>query len=456
MTMESLYERVRTKLNEGHQNPFSQLLKNRSGIRGPIEGTSDAFSQIVYELTRGRLNLICEKVSCAAAAKGTKDLLKFPDGSLFSVVRTRGGIAGQTLIVVTPYTPQKGDPLTFPAMPLAHLVYDRLGIRDAFKRVANEYAREERNFEAEKASEERRMARESTPETALKTIENAGSGETIMIRGLPNIGALVQRGFVPSLVDNPDNWVDAEDFPGLRYRHAKSGVEILLTGRERLRPIEDLSRIELYFYVNRSDDDPALFALMRKKFRETTRDGSPYSLKEFHDDLIALAKYPEELKDRTEADLGIMADEVEHVIDRRRELDKGILPYEAVIKRDTQGIVDHVVTNRIPTAEIRKALDFCEYTGVIDALYKGELSRRIAQVIAMDAAVAKSTVDLLYDKRVKEIVAIVLKKIPRDQLTEKTITLAMAPYVNELGFGKLIKIRERILQLKELVHTRIQ
>jgi hypothetical protein len=27
----------------------------------------------------------------------------------------------------------------------------------------------------------------------------------------------------------------------------------------------------------------------------------------------------------------------------------------------------------------------------------------------------------------------------------------MAPYINELGFGKLVKIRERILQLKELV-----
>ncbi len=456
MQMEIFYERVRTKLNAGHQNPFAQLLKNRAAIRGPIEGTPEAFSQIIYELTTGKLNVLSEKASCAVAQKGTRDLLKFPDGSLFSVVRTRGGIAAGTLVVVVPYTPQKGDPMNFPDLPLAHLVYDRLNIKDAFRRVANEYEREERMLAADRASEERRLARESTPEAAIRTIENANSGETIMIRGLSNIDALIRFGFVPSLVDNPDNWVDAEDFPGLRYHHAKSGVEILLTGREKLRPIEDLNRLELYFYVNRSDDDPALYSLMRKKFRETAKDGKPYSLKDFHDDLVSLAKYPEELKGRTENDLGIMANEVEHVIHRRRELDKGILPYEAVIKRNTRGIIDYIVKNRIPTSEIRKSLDFCEYTGVIDAAYKAELSRRIAQEIATDAAAAKSTADLLYDKRVKEIVATVLKKIPRDQLTEKTITIAMAPYINEIGFGKLVKIRERILHLKEVVRSQNQ
>ncbi len=455
MSMELWYERVRRKLNAGHPNPFVPLLKNRAGISGPIEGTAEAFSQIIYELSGGRLNQLCDIISCAQAQKGARDLLKFQDGSLFSVVRTRGGLA-QTLIIVAPYTPQRGDPLTFPAMPLAYLVYDRLKIKDAFRSVANEYEREAIKNRAEQASEERRLERESNINEAIRSIENAGSGETIMIRGLPNIDALVRIGFVPSLVDNPDNWVDAEDFPGLRYRHEKSGVEILLTGREKLHPIEDLSRIALHFYVNRSDDDPPLFSLMRRKFRETQKDGTPYTTQEFHDDLVSLAKYPEELKDRTESDLGIMADEVGHAINRRRELDKGILPYEAVVKRDTQGILDYIVKKRVPTAEIRKALDFCEYTGVIDAAYKAELSRQIAKNIAADAAGAKSSVELLYDKRVKEIVAIVLKKIPRDQLTEKTITIAMAPYVNELGFGKLVKIRERILKLKDLVRDQQQ
>ena len=59
---------------------------------------------------------------------------------------------------------------------------------------------------------------------------------------------------------------------------------------------------------------------------------------------------------------------------------------------------------------------------------------------------------MLYDKRVKEIVAEVLKKIPKERLTPRTVTIALTPYVSELGFGRLVKIRERILQLKEMVH----
>jgi hypothetical protein len=43
-------------------------------------------------------------------------------------------------------------------------------------------------------------------------------------------------------------------------------------------------------------------------------------------------------------------------------------------------------------------------------------------------------------------------KIPKERLTVRTITIALTPYVNELGFGRLVKIRERILQLKEMVH----
>ena len=59
---------------------------------------------------------------------------------------------------------------------------------------------------------------------------------------------------------------------------------------------------------------------------------------------------------------------------------------------------------------------------------------------------------MLNDKRVKEIVAEVLQKIPKERLTSSSITLALTPYVSELGFGKLVKIRDRMLQLKEIVH----
>jgi hypothetical protein len=163
-------------------------------------------------------------------------------------------------------------------------------------------------------------------------------------------------------------------------------------------------------------------------------------------------KYPEELKGRTEEDLGIMADEVEHVIDRRQELDKGILPYEDIFRKDTAAIIAHIQKNKIPAREIRKALDYFEYTGMITPQYKESLHQQITAVTAERPAAQSDRDDLLYDKRVKEIVTEVLQKIPKERLTSLTVTVALTPYVNELGFGRLVKIRERILQLKEMVH----
>jgi hypothetical protein len=140
------------------------------------------------------------------------------------------------------------------------------------------------------------------------------------------------------------------------------------------------------------------------------------------------------------------------VIDRRQELDKGILPYEAVFSKDTEAIIDHIRKNRTPAREIRKALDYFEYTGMIDPQYKETLHQRITAATAERAGTAPRHDDLLNDKRVKEIVAEVLTKIPKERLTSRTITVALTPYVSELGFSRLVKIRERILQLKEMVH----
>jgi hypothetical protein len=450
MTTE-IYERVRRSLFGGHnQNEFVQLLKDRSGILGPIQGTPEDFSQVLYELTRGELKGK-ETLSYEAIEKGKRDILKFRDGSLFRVVKTKSEVGG-SLIVVTPHLPSMDDLLEARELPLASLVSDTLMIRDAYKRVADAYRSEELRLAADRAAAEARMARESRIENVVETIEKAKSGETILVRGQQNIDALVRLGFVPGLVDNPDNWVDAEDFPGLHYRHARSGIEVLLTGRERFRPIEEPNRLEFTFLVHRSDDDPAAFGRMARRFRGTGKDGAPYSMREFHSDLFALVKYPEELKGRTEEDLGLMAVEVEHVIDRRQELDKGILPYEDVFSRNTRAIVEYIRKNGTPAREVRKAIDYFEYTGMIDPQYKAALNREIAAATADRTGAASGGDDLLYDKRVKEIVAEVLKKIPKERLTTRTITIALTPYVSELGFGRLVKIRERILQLKEMMH----
>jgi hypothetical protein len=447
------YERMRASLYGGFdQNLFARLLKDdRAAIGGPLQGTPHEFCQILYQLTKGELNKPNDSVAYEVVGKGGRDILKFSDGSLFKVVRAMGGLTG-SLIVLTPFAPSMDDLLDSCSAPLERLVAGRLRIQDVYTAVANDYRREERRLEAEKASRERKVTRESTLEAVLTAIESAGSGQTVMVRGRQNIDALVKLGFVPGLVDNPDNWVDAEDFPGMRYCHERSGIEILLTAREKLQPIEELNRLEFFFLVNRSDGDPAAFRRMAAKFRETRQDGTAYSMKEFHDALLVLVKYPEELKGRTEEDLGLVANEVELVIDRRRELDKGILPYEAVFARDTRAIIDHIVKNRTSVVEIRKALDYFEYTGMIDAGYKAALHFEIRAAIAPKTAAAASFGDLLNDRRVKEIVAEVLRKIPRERLTTSSITLALTPYVRELGLGKLVMIRDRMLQLKEIVH----
>lgn len=451
MTTE-LYEKVRRNLfGDGHQSALARLLRDRSAIGGPIQGSPEEFSQILYELTLGELDKKNGTISYEAVAKGNKSILKFNDGSQFRVVKTKSKL-GNALIVVTPHLPSMDDLLEARAMPLARLMSEALMIPDAYKRVVDEYKRGEVKREAGKAAAEHKMARESRLETIVESIEKAKSGETIMVRGQQNVVALVNLGFVPGLLDNPDNWIDAEDFPGMRYSHAGSGHEVLLTGRERFRPVEELNRLEFIFLVNRSDDDPTAFTSMVRKFRGCRRDGAPYSPREFQSDLVALVKYPEELKGRTEEDLGLMANEVEHVIDRRQALDKGILPYEAVFKKDTEAIIAAVRQNRTPGREIRKALDYFEYTGMIDPEYKAALYRQIMDATRERTGAAPDSDDGLRDKRVKEIVAEVLGKIPKERLTSLSITLALSPYVNELGFGRLVKIRDRILQLKEMVH----
>jgi len=446
-----MYDKVRKSLFGGHhQNAFLPLLEDRGAIRGPLQGTPEEFSQVLYELTLGELNKRNGTVSYAVMAGKKTDTLKFSDGNLFRIIRAKG-LLGEALIVVAPHLQSLDEMLDTQELPLALLVSDALAVRDAYKRVADEYRREQLKAAAEKAGAEIRMTRESRLDAVLETIERSKSRETIMVRGVQNIDALVELGFAPCLVDNPDEWVDAEDVPGLRYRHGGSGVEVLLTGRERFRPIEEPGRLEFVFLVNRSDDDPSAYKRMVRKYRETRKNGTPYSLKELHVDLLALVKYPEELKGRTEEDLGLMADEVEHVIDLRQELDKGILPYEAVFRRDTLTILDHIMKNRTPAGEIRKALDYFEYTGMIDQQYKEELNRQIEAAAPTRAGLEQGIDELLYDKRVKEIVAEVLQKIPKERLTARSITLALTPYVVTLGFGRLVKIRERILQLKTMV-----
>ena len=51
------YERMRARLFGGFdQNLFARLLKDRTALTGPLQGTPHEFCQILYQLTKGELN----------------------------------------------------------------------------------------------------------------------------------------------------------------------------------------------------------------------------------------------------------------------------------------------------------------------------------------------------------------------------------------------------------------
>ena len=80
MTSE-LYEQVRRNLFGGHhQNAFVQLLRDRAAVTGPVQGTPEEFSQLLYELTGGDVHSRNRTVSYEAVAGKSKDILKFADG----------------------------------------------------------------------------------------------------------------------------------------------------------------------------------------------------------------------------------------------------------------------------------------------------------------------------------------------------------------------------------------
>ncbi len=56
----------------------------------------------------------------------------------------------------------------------------------------------------------------------------------------------------------------------------------------------------------------------------------------------------------------------------------------------------------------------------------------------------------IHRKRVKEIVTMILKNI-KGEINEENITVAMLPFVGELGLDELDRMKNRILELKEVV-----
>jgi hypothetical protein len=343
-------------------------------------------------------------------------------------------------------------------------------------------------------------------DSLLKRIDNAKSGEVIFpIRGIKSIYALIDKGFVPGICDNPELWVDAEEYSTL-YGNGRNGdEEILLIGREKLQAVTEHDRIEYKFLVAKNKDKPQEFLAKLARFNRAKPGGEPRNWKEeFLKGLDILTKYPEELKNKTEADLDVMARAIDGVIVERSRIEEGLLPVDALFTRDTRKVLEVVFAANKPLSEIRKSLDYFEHTGMVQPAYKDslyelikmeldgfvlydhlankdrertlEFMQKLAHPEAVDIRKILEGIEIkeiadnqtfkdyiytngaiafseVHRKRVKEIVAMVLKSIPGN-IDAGNITIAMQPYIEELGLDELDRIKQRILVLKEVVASR--
>ena len=225
---------------------------------------------------------------------------------------------------------------------------------------------------------------------------------------------------------------------------------------------------------------------------------------EFLRGLDVLTTYPEELKNKTEADLDVMAKAIDGVIGERSQVEEGLLPVDSLFQKDTRKVLEEVFAANKPLSEIRKTIDYFEHTGMVQPAYKDCLFELIKMELDgftlyehlankdrdktlqfMQNLRHPETVDIrkilegievkevsgnqafkdyiynngavpaldIHRKRVKEIVATVLKSIP-GRVDAENITIAMQPYIEELGLDELDRIRKRILELKEVVAER--
>jgi len=386
--------------------------------------------------------------------------------------------------------------------PLSVLI-SKFELEKEYRSAMDIYRKKQDDERLHKEAEQRRTDQEDHIDAILKKIEAAHSDEVIFpIRGIHNIHALIERGYVPGICDNPELWVDADEFASLYFKNSRTGEETLLIGREKLQAVTELSRIAYKFLVAKSKDKPRDFAAKFDRFNKRKPGEAARNWNEdFFKGLDLLTTYPEELKNRTVTDLDIMARAIDGVIGERSRIEEGLLPVEALFQKDTRKVLAALVVGNKPLPEIRKALDYFEHTGMVHAEYKDSLYeliqlgmtgialyehlakkdqeqaldviqklppqhkvdiRKILEGVGIKGVSDSQTFkDFIYTngeigsaeirkKRIKQIVTMILKSIP-GEIDAENITAAMQPYIEELGLDELDRIKKRILELKAVV-----
>ncbi len=487
-------------------NPVDIVLKYmRSGFRG-LTGTPYNFCRVLCDITEGNIGRAdlgnSLQYGWYMAGGQKKDIIKFGDNAVYEIIFEINGEITLHAIDQSDYLRLRRHLSLHPVS----LLITKFEITKEYKAALDLYRRKQVEDRQRADSDKRRLELEETIESVLKKIENAKSGDVIFpLRGIKSIYALVAKGFIPGICDNPEMWVDAEEFSSLYYKDKKNGDETLLIGREKLQAVTEQDRIEYKFLVAKSKDRPQDFYQKLARFNRIKTNERPRNWKEeFLKGLDALTKYPEELTNKTEADLDVMADVIDGVIVDRSRIEEGLLPVDALFRKDTRIVLEDVFAANKPLSEVRKTLDYFEHTGMVQPAYKDclyELIRmeldgfvlydhlankdREKTLAFVRSHAQPETVDIrkvlegieikeisenqafkdyiytngttgtseVHRERVKEIVALILKSIP-GKVDAENITIAMQPYIEELGLDELDRIKQRILELKEVVANR--
>lgn len=477
----------------------------RSGFRG-LTASPYNFCRVLCEITEGNIGRADRESGLQygwyKAGGQKKDIIKFRDDAVYEIIFEING-------EITLHAIDRSDYLRLRHHLSLHpvsLLISKFEISKEYKAALDLYRKKQLEERQRLDADKRRLEQEDTIEALLKKIDAAKSGDVIFpIRSIKSIYALIDKGFVPGMCDNPDLWVDAEEFASLYYKGGKDAEAVLLIGREKLQAVTEHDRIEYKFVVAKSKDKPQDFHARLARFNRARTGEAPRDWnKEFFKGLDVLTTYPEELKNKTVADLDVMAKAIDGVIVERSHIEEGLLPVDALFKKDTRKLLEEVFAANKPLSEIRKTLDYFEHTGMVQPAYKDSVYelirmeldgfvlydhlankdrektleflrnrehgerpdiRKILEGIEIkEVSENQAFKEYIYTngavgtpdmnrKRVKEIVAAVLKSIP-GKVNAENITSAMEPYIEELGLDELDRIKKRILELKEVVAAR--
>ncbi len=494
--------RTRADLLRKTPDPVDILLKYlNSGFRG-ITGSPFNFCRVLCEMTEGMSG--DRKGDGAVYGWYTlggqkKDIIQFKDEYVYEIIYEINGEI--TLHSIEQKEYQRIRPL-LNVHPLSVLI-SKFEMEKEYKAAFDIFKRKQNEEKQRQEAEKRRSEQEDGIDAVLKKIERAHSDDVLFpLRGIHMINALIEQGYEPGVCDNPDLWVDAEDFASLYYTDRKNGEELLLIGREKLQAVTERARVEYKFVVVKSADKPKDFLAKYGRFNRAKEGEPPRNwTEEFFKGLDILTTYPEELKNRTVADLDVMAGVIDGVIVERSRIEEGLLPYDSLFNKETGKILADVAAAQTPLSEIRKNLDYFEHTGMVPTAYRDSLYelikmkaagialydllatgdregtlglirelprhheidiRKILEGIELTAVSQNPSfkeyvytngavgASRIHHKRIKEIVTMILKNI-KGEINEENITVAMLPFVGELGLDELDRMKNRILELKEVV-----